>query len=324
MRKHWLSTGMLFFLLTACSTSPRPDEAVALDAHHWLGITELSGDDVSVQALVPGLTFTIVERDAIERNGVRIQEMVYEIENTSSQDLNNLTLYPIDTARTLPGTNVSQLRDISGAAITNPDMAPSIIAVHGRDAEDADMQAFTEEDKANIKALLDSRYPSNTFTVLARGFVASNSSSQGERAIASGESGVVTIAVQYPYDSANPAGYPDSFNLTFAFIDEATARVTQGDNEANEAFVERVLGTFDPTPEGLEIVINDPQNPPSFDVPVTVLTSEKPTPPIAHAEALPTSFVLTVASVNATADADIATDITTFISPAVQSVVEVQ
>ena len=324
MRKYWLSAGMLLVLLTACSTSSRSDEAVEINVSYLLGVTELDGDGVTVQALVPGLTFSIIERNLVERDGVRIQEMVYQIANTSSQNLSNLTLYPIDTSNTLPGTNVSNLRDISGEAITNSDMAPSIIAVHGQDAADADMQAFTEEDKANVQTLLDSAYPDNAFTVLARGFVASNTSSQGERAIASGESGVVTIAVQYPYDPANPAGYPDSFSLTFAFIDEATTRVTQGDNEDNEAFVERISSTFDPIPENLEIVVNDPQNPPSFAIPVTILASEKPAPPIAHAGGLPTNFVLTVASVNATADADVAIDITTVISPDVQSVVEVQ
>lgn len=320
MYKHWLSAGILFTLLAACSTSPRPEGAVGLDTHSLLGVAELHGDDVSLQAVVPGLTFSVVGRSSVDSDGVRVQEMVYEIENTSSRNLSNLTFYPVNTPNTLPNTNVSTLRDISGDEITNPDMAPSIIPVHGQNAEDADMQAFTNADKTRIKTLLDDMYPNNSFNVLSRGFVASNTSSQGDRAIAIGERGVVTIAVQYPYDPANPAGYPASFTLTFAFIDEATPRVTQGDNESNEAFINRVTSTFSSLLEALEIVASDPQNPPSFTAAVTFLEGEKPNPPITQADNLPASFVLTVASVNTTTDANVAI----VISPDVQSAVEVQ
>ena len=83
-------------------------------------------------------------------------------------------------------------------------------------------------DKVRVKDLLDDMYANNSFEVLSRGFVASNSTGQGNRAIAVGETGVVTIAVQYPYDTNNPAGYPDSFTLTFAFVDEDITRVSQG------------------------------------------------------------------------------------------------
>jgi hypothetical protein len=320
MYKHWLSAGILFTLLAACSTSPRPEGAVGLDTHSLLGVAELPGDDVSVQAVVPGLTLSVVGRSSVASDGVRVQEMVYEIENTSSRNLSNLTFYPVNTPNTLPNTNVSGLRDALGDEITNPDMAPSIIPVHGQNAEDADMQAFTDADKTRIKTLLDDMYPNNSFNVLSRGFVASNVTGQGNRTIAPGERGVVTIAVQYPYDPANPAGYPASFTLTFAFIDEATPRVTQGDNESNEAFINRVTSTFSSLLEALEIVASDPQNPPSFTAAVTFLEGEKPNPPITQADNLPANFVLTVAGVNITTDANVAI----VISPDVQSAVEVQ
>ena len=229
-------------------------------------------------------------------------------------------MYGVSTPNTLAGTNVSGLRDSLGDDITNPDMAPSIIAVHGQDADSADMQAFVEADKVHVKDLLDDIYPNNSFAVLSRGFVASKVSGQGNRAIAVGEQGVVTIAVQYPYDPANPAGYPDSFTLTFAFVDEDITRVSQGDDESNEAFVNRVTSTFIPLPENLEVVINDTQNPPSFDVLMTVLQSERPNPPISQVDILPTRFTLTVASVNATAEVEV--DVV--VASEVQSNVEVQ
>jgi hypothetical protein len=326
MQRRYLLSAVVLLLLAACSTSPHPDalaDSVATDT--LLGIAEVSNDAVSVQALVPGLSFAVIDRSFTDADGVRVQEVVYEIDNTSERDLSNLTLYAVATPNTLAGTNVSNLRDALGNEITDPDMAPSIVSVHGSDADNADMQAFTEADKVRVKGLLDDIYPDNSFSVLSRGFVASNTTGQGDRAIAMGEKGVVTIAVQYPFDPANPAGYPDSFVLTFAFVDEEITRVTQGDDESNEAFVNRVTSTFESVPADLEVVTPNPQDPPQFAGNPTMLESEPQNPPITSAPTtptteLPTRFTLTVAGVNATAD----TEITVSISPNVQSNVEVQ
>jgi len=319
MHKRWLFGVLL--LLAACSTSP--DMVGIDDSASLLGIAEVGSNDVLVQALVPGLSFGVVSRSVTDGDGVRMQEVVYEIDNTSSRGLGNLTLYAVSTPNTLTGTNVSGLRDALGNAITDPDMAPSIVAVHGEGNDNADMQAFVEEDKVRVKNLLDDMYPNNSFSVLSRGFVASSITGQDNRAIAIGEKGVVTIAVQYPFDPENPAGYPNSFTLTFAFVDEAIIRVTQGDNESNEDFINRVTSNFNPLPENLEVVVTNPANPPAFDSNVTVLESEQPNPPITAAattEALPTSFVLTVAGVNATADVEVEV----VIASGVQTNVEVQ
>jgi hypothetical protein len=137
-----------------------------------------------------------------------------------------------------------------------------------------------------------------------------------------GEKGVVTIAMQYPFDPANPAGYPDSFVLTFAFVDEDITRVTQGDDESNEAFINRITSTFDLLPENLEVVTPNPQDPPQFAGNPTILESEPQNPPITAAPTaadLPSSFMLTVAAVNATADVEVEV----VISSDVQSSVEV-
>lgn len=315
MHKRWLLS--IFLLLAACSTNPRPEVGITNPTGSLLGIADVGSASISAQALVPGLGFSVVERSVVDADGIRLQEVTYQLENTSERDLSNLTLYAVDTPNTLAETNVSGLQDALGNDITNPDMAPSIVAVHGSNADNADMQAFTEADKIRVKALLDEMYPDNAFAVLSRGFVASNIAGQGNRAIAIGEQGVVTIAVQYPFDPVNPAGYPDSFTLTFAFVDEDVTRITQGDNESNEAFVDRVISTFDPLPDNLEVVVTDPQNPPQFDTPTTVLQGERPNPPIAAAPTtpeLPQTFTLSVADLIVSADADV----TVSINPAVR------
>jgi hypothetical protein len=275
----------------------------------------------------------VVDRSVVDGDGVRVQEVVYEINNTSDRDLSNLTLYAVDTPDTLAGTNVSGLRDALGSEITDPDMAPSIVSVHGSDADNKDMQAFTEADKVRVKGLLDEMYPDNSFAVLSRGFVASNISGQADRAIAAGEQGVITIAVQYPYDTNNPAGYPDTFTLSFAFVDEPTTRFTQGDNESNEAFLDR-LESYGGVPTGSEIVPADPDNAPNpSDVPTqnpnptpndepTIITPAPFDPPISQAPttpneptdpALPDSFTLGVASLIVSAEVEV----TVSVAPAV-------
>ncbi|MEM7737124.1 MAG: hypothetical protein AAF267_15180 [Deinococcota bacterium] len=322
MYKHgWSKVFLLLFLVACSTTSPNVDPARRGETG-LLAIADLHHDTVTVQALVPGLAFSVVDRSSIDSDGVRVQEITYQIENTSDRDLSNLTLYGISTPNTLAGTNVSGLRDALGSEITNTDMAPSIISVHGSDTADADMQAFVEEDRVRVKALLDEAYPENSFEVLSRGFVASNITGQGNRSIAVGEQGVVTIAVQYPYDPENLAGYPNSFALTFAFVDEDITRVTQGDNESNEDFVTRVTNTFNPLPDNLEIVTPNPDNPPQLSTNTTILKSEALNPPIAAAPTtspLPTQFSLSIVSGNVTTDVDI----TITIAADVQRTVEV-
>lgn len=171
MHKCWLLGS--FLLLAACSTSPSPEVGITNPTGSLLGTADVGSASVSVQALIPGLGFSVVERSVVDADGIRVQEVTYQLENTSERDLSNLTLYAVDTPNTLAGTNVSNLKDVLGNDITNPDMAPSIVAVHGSDADNADMQAFTEADKVRVKALLDDMYPDNSFTVLSRGFVAS-------------------------------------------------------------------------------------------------------------------------------------------------------
>ena len=161
-------------------------------------------------------------------------------------------------------------------------LAQSIIPVHGQssfgviDPALADMQAFSEDDQVRVQGLLADAYPdtADNFVVLARGFVASNSSGQQNRAIAAGETGVITIAVQYPFDVGSPAGYPDVFTLSFAFVDEPTPRFTQGLGESNADFLDR-LESYGGVPAGSEIVASDPDDPPNpSDVP-----TQNPNPP---------------------------------------------
>jgi hypothetical protein len=294
------------------------------------------------QALVTELSFTLLDSNILDGDGIRIRQLTLEIQNDSERNLSNLTFYNLQTPDTLLGSNVSNLRDVSGVLLTDTALAQSIFPVHGQssigviDSDLADMQAFSEDDPVRVKALLDDTYPDNDFAVLARGFVASNISGQANRAIAAGEQGVVTIAVQYPFDANNPAGYPDTFTLSFAFVDEPTPRFTQGDGESNTAFLDR-LESLGGVPTGSEIVPADPDNPPNVsDVPTqnptqnpnptpndepTIITPAPSNPPITQAPTTPTeptnpelqdTFTLGVASLIVSAEVEVS------ISPSVR------
>jgi hypothetical protein len=273
------------------------------------------------QALVAELSFTLLANNILDGDGIRIRQLTLEIQNDSERNLSNLTFYNLQTPATVPASNVSNLRDVSGALLSDTALAQSIIPVHGQstvgviDPDLADMQAFSEDDQTRVQALLDAAYPDNDFAVLARGFVASNISGQADRAIAAGEQGVVTIAVQYHFDANNPAGYPDTFTLSFAFVDEPTPRFTQGDGESNTAFLDR-LESLGGVPTGSEIVPADSDNPPNptpNDEP-TIITPAPSNPPITQAPTTPTeptnpelqdTFTLGVASLIVSAEVDV-------------------
>ncbi|MEM7735486.1 MAG: hypothetical protein AAF267_06825 [Deinococcota bacterium] len=307
------STYWLLFMLVACGRGPAPSLDVPSSnvpssnaPSALLSVAELGsgvlGTRVDVQSLVNGLELSRVDRQVIDRNGIRIQQVTFKIANISQVDIDNLSIYGIQTPISVVGTNVSALRDSLAAPITNADMARSILMVHGRfadgsiDPDKADMQAYTPADQARVQALLDSAFADIDYVVLNRGFVASNESGQANRAIAANETGVVTVATQYPYDPANPAGYPDKFNLQVAFVNEATPRITQGLDESTDDFATRIEQTFNPLPDNLEVVVNEGSSPSVTSTPTTPVTVARPNPPVQAAPVDATSFQLSMQS----------------------------
>ena len=57
MKQHWLLITLL--LLAACSTGPRPGTLGVDGGAGLLGVAEVGSEGVSVQALVPGLSFSV-------------------------------------------------------------------------------------------------------------------------------------------------------------------------------------------------------------------------------------------------------------------------
>ncbi|MEM7737686.1 MAG: hypothetical protein AAF267_18055, partial [Deinococcota bacterium] len=91
--------------------------------------------------------------------------------------------------------------------------------------------------------------------VLEYGYVARNM--DGGRVIRDGESGTVTIAVQYPCETSITGGTPFSFSMTFAFTDFSVPRFTRGPNETTAELEQRIINTYGAPaiPPNLEIVL---------------------------------------------------------------------
>ncbi|MEM7737733.1 MAG: hypothetical protein AAF267_18290, partial [Deinococcota bacterium] len=95
---------IMVIALAACGRSPAPSSFESESASPLLGMAEL-GTGLDTQSLVPGLQFSEVDREFVDVDGVRIQQVTYEVVNDSDQNITNLSLYSVQTAVTVPGTN---------------------------------------------------------------------------------------------------------------------------------------------------------------------------------------------------------------------------
>ncbi|MEM7735044.1 MAG: hypothetical protein AAF267_04570, partial [Deinococcota bacterium] len=163
------------------------------------------------------------------------------------------------TAVTVPGTNITNVQDSQGNTITNPATIQAMQPTQGRfadgsvDPNKADQYDFTATDQATTQDLLNTTYPNNSFVVLPKGFIASNTSGQAKRTINIGETGIVTIAFEYPYTNT-PSGTPDSFDLYFAFVNEPTAKTPQSTEPTTFQLTVQTLGIT--TTDGTEVETN--------------------------------------------------------------------
>jgi hypothetical protein len=218
--------------LAACGSNPAPTDSEVVSP--LLGVAEL-GSSVEIQSLVPGLQFSEVDRELVDVDGTRVQQVTFEVVNTSEQDISNLSLYSVQTDSTVEGTNITNVRDSQGNVV-DAAKVQAMQATQGRfadgsiDPDKADAYTFSEADQDSTKTLLDATYPNNNFVVLEKGFVASNSTGQSNRTINIGETGTVTIAYEYPYTNT-PTGTPDSFNALFAFVNEEAANPSKAQDQ---------------------------------------------------------------------------------------------
>ncbi len=170
----------------------------------------------------------------VDKGGVRYLYGTFDVTNTSSETLENLSFYALSTTRTLGGTAMSNLLDANSQAVTDPAFARTILPTHRmRDnsgilvvkADEADFQGYSAAQVAQVQDQLGVGR-----NVLDYGFSARNEA--GTRPIAPGKKGSVTFAIKFPYEPSDSADYPFSFTLSFAIVDDAARQITRSAEES--------------------------------------------------------------------------------------------
>ncbi|ULH14824.1 hypothetical protein MF271_12645 [Deinococcus sp. KNUC1210] len=192
-----------------------------------LSSLSLSGTD-AVRLVTPALsqsTFTVGSRAA--GTAVRYLSATFELDNTGSTPLSNVSLVAAATPTTTAGTAVKNLLRFDGTPV--PDAAALARQVVPTQSvyydgtrpqtieETADLQVY---DPADLSALV---VPSGE-TLLPYGFVAQNGNS---RTLAAGGSGRVTLSVKVPLQ-ATASDDPFAFSLIFEAVTDSVTRVTEG------------------------------------------------------------------------------------------------
>ena len=254
---------LFVLLLVACQQStltPEPIPAPALP----LGLVEVNfKDEVSAQALInDGLRFSNPSSSFEALNGLCYLSTSFNVTNNTGTILNNLSLVAINRASSVAGTAISNLRSAAGNPVTDEAIYRSIqpsnrvVNVNGQPqvvAGAADFQVFLPSEVTSIQQ--DVSAVASDAVVLEYGYVARNQA--GRRILANGETGNITIAVQYPCATSIAGGTPFSFTMTFAFVDIETPRFTKGPNESVAELEQRIINAYGATmiPADLEILV---------------------------------------------------------------------
>ncbi|MEM6431166.1 MAG: hypothetical protein AAF708_18155, partial [Deinococcota bacterium] len=183
----------------------------------------------------------------------------------------NLSLVALNRADSVGGTAIRGLRGAAGNPVTDPAIYRSIqpsnrvIAIGNSPqvvAGAADFQVFLTAEVANLQA--DVTALAADARVLEYGYVVRNM--EGGRILRDGETGTVTIAVQYPCETGITGGTPFNFTMTFALTDVSVPRFTRGPNETTAELEQRIINTYGAPaiPPNLEIVLVGDDN----DVPI--------------------------------------------------------
>jgi hypothetical protein len=242
-------------VLAACNHAVRPPEPDQAPAN-LLGIADVSvsQDGIDLQQLITeGLAFRDFVSDFFSVNSMCYVSTRATVVNRTGTTLKNFSLYATNAPESIGGTAIQDLRDANGI-INDPAAYQAIIPTHQQqlldgnvviNAAGADLQGYTTTEVTQVQGFLND--VRTGFTALNYGYVA-RSSSTG-RAIANGQQGTVTLAVRYPCD-----GTALSFEMTLALIDVPVSRVTRGENESLEDFLNRINDLFGGNPpEDLEV-----------------------------------------------------------------------
>ena len=240
----------LVLLLAACGRSrptppaPAPDASsrvlgqvdVTFQVDPASGELSTSSTGLSTQATTNAFSFAPLSKGLTDKDGVRYLYGTFKVGNTSSGRVNNLSFYALNTAQSIAGTAISELRDANNQAVTEASYARSILPTHRMEdnsgrlvikADEADFQGFSAAQVAEVQRELAFG------TLLEYGYSVHNSA--GGQALVAGEEGVVSFAIKFPYNPSQSASFPFSFTLSFAVVEGPSQVTRSAEEDANSA-----------------------------------------------------------------------------------------
>ena len=235
----------LLLTLTACNqgTTPPPPQPEVVPSR-VLGQVDITfsvdpaTQELTTTALNAGLSTQgdrvnsvdakALSKGLIDKDGTRYLYGTFEFANNSGRALDNLSLYALNTPGASAGSAVSNLRNARFDLLTDAATVRSIRPTHrlrdssgslGVKADEADFQAFTSAEAAQVQGTLG-----NGFEILEYGYVARNA--EGGRSIAAGGKGYVSFAIAFPFVPERSAEFPFSFTISYLTVNEPATRVT--------------------------------------------------------------------------------------------------
>jgi uncharacterized delta-60 repeat protein len=205
-----------------------------------------------------GLTFTRKSvsftdiNEASDPNPMRYVQAVFDIQNSSGNDFDNLTLYAFNQdGLSVAGTAMSDIVSANGSVITTPVVVQSMKPVHGVNALStqikvspslASLQIFTPQEVNGPSSLQEAAeaagYVTASDQVLGYGFVATNK--LGERNLQSGTGactnltcGRFTLAYKFPRVPGR-ANNPWSLVTRFLIANDTKKIFTQSEEEQKD------------------------------------------------------------------------------------------
>ncbi len=253
------NTVLLLAILTSLAVSCTPKDPNPPPAQ-VLGLVEFTLEDNSAQ-LQSGSGLTVSATNLTSSNlpsitpagsattsdfaGRRYLSASFNLQNPpGGVNYDNLTFHAVTVDGTivggssLAGTGLRNLRDSSGAAITDATVARGVKPTHKLvnlsgalqvDASGADFQVFDPMGEVNPVQIAINAIPAlnGHVTALGYGFVARKAATNPARGITAGQSGVVTLGLHFPISPAAPR----SLSLTYIVVNETATRVTEASEE---------------------------------------------------------------------------------------------
>ncbi len=261
----WLLLGFVLSL-SACQQSDTPPVTGVVD----LVVGNATNTLFSQTLINSGLRFDNPSTSFEALDNTCYLSTTYDVTNNTGRNLANLSLVAINRTSNVAGTAISGLRGAAGNTVTNPAIYRSIRPSHrviaiGNQAQvvagAADFQVFLPSEVSSLQSEVS--VLAGDAVVLEYGYVARNR--EGGRVLRDGDTGTITLAVQYSCETGISGGTPFSFAMTFAFTNVTIPRFTRGPNETLAALEQRIINIYGATaiPANLEILLigNDSEQP---------------------------------------------------------------